>query len=119
MFLLRVQSILATLATKTFFARLSDIMKCLSRQRFVELASQWFNTISRQIGRKMPDSYLGVSSDLMKSIRAYFCLPREGTKERFQNAKALGKAKREKLIFAFPRTPCTATAAENAKKDWI
>lgn len=96
---------LQRLLQKKIFARLSYIMKCLSRQRFVELASQWFNTISRQIGRKMPDSYLGVSSDLMQSIRAYFCLPRKGTKERFQNAKALGKAKREKLIFAFPMTP--------------
>ena len=43
-----------------------------SRQCFVELASQWFNTISRQLGRKMPDSYLGVSSDLMQRSHAYF-----------------------------------------------
>ena len=47
-------------------------MKCFSRQHFVELASQLFNTISRQIGRKMPDSYLGVSSDLMQGIHICF-----------------------------------------------
>lgn len=47
-----------------------------------------------------------------------FCVQGEGTKKRFQNAKALGKARREKLIFAFPDS-CTAAAAENAKKDSI
>ena len=30
-----------------------------------------------------------------------FCVQGEGTQKRFQNAKALGKARREKLIFAF------------------
>lgn len=60
------------LLQRKFFARLCYIMKCFSRQRFVELASQWRNTISRRIERKMPDSYLGVSSDLMQSIHAHF-----------------------------------------------
>ena len=48
---------LQRLLQRKFFARLSYIMKCLSRQCFVELAGNGFsNTISRQIGRKMPDS---------------------------------------------------------------
>ena len=33
-----------------------------------------------------------------------FCVQGEEPQKRFQNAKALGKARREKLIFAFPMT---------------
>ena len=37
-----VRSVFCTARQRKFFARLSYIMKCLSRQCFVELAWQWF-----------------------------------------------------------------------------